>query len=252
MQEQIPVPPFMQMLSFLLIIATGIAVMLISLMLDYLWAQVLPVRVLYYFLRFPGVVIHECSHILGCIITGAGIRKVVLFSEGGGSVTYSRPKIPVLGDMIIGTAPVFCIPLVLACCTWIFSRYLGCTFPVFPFPLDSLDLLAVMVSGIFGMFEANLVTRFNPWFLLYLYLTLSLTLSVAPSLQDLKNAAGGIVLLSLAGILIYLSNIPSAISILDGISSVIGIGFSLCLVPGIIALVVSLPPVIWYVYTHRH
>ena len=242
----------MQALSFLLVIATGIAVMLISLMLDYLWALVLPVRGLYYFLRFPGVVIHECSHILGCLLTGAGIRKVVLFSEGGGSVTYSRPKIPVLGDMIIGTAPVFCIPLILACCTWIFARYLGCTFPAFPFPLDSINLLVVLVTGIFGMFESNLVTRFNPWFLVYLYLTLSLTLSVAPSLQDLKNAAGGIVLLFLAGILVYLSNIPSAIRILDNITYVIGIGFSLCLVPGIIALVVSLPPIIWYSYIHRN
>jgi hypothetical protein len=242
----------MQAFSFLLIIATGIVVMLLSLMLDYLWARILPVRGLYYVLRFPGVVVHECSHILGCILTGAAVQKVVLFSEGGGSVTYSRPKVPVLGDVIISTAPVFCIPLVLAFCTWVFGQYLGCVFPVFPFPVDSANMLAGLVAGIFGMFEANLVSQFDPWFLLYLYLTLSLMLSVAPSLQDLKNASVGIALISLAGILVYLSGIPPAISIFEDVTTVIGTGFSLCLVPGIIALVISLPTIIWYISPHRH
>jgi hypothetical protein len=242
----------MQALSFLLIIATGIVVMLLSLMLDYLWALVLPIRSLYYILRFPGVVIHECSHILGCLLTGAEIQKVVLFSEGGGSVTYARPKIPVLGDVIISTAPIFGIPLVLALCTWVFAQYLGCTFPVFPFPLDSVNLLGGLIPGIVGMFEINLVIRFNPWFLLYLYLTLSLILSVAPSLQDLRNAAVGIILISITGILVSMSGIPAAIGILDDVTYVIGIGFSLCLVPGIIALLISLPPIFWYSYTHRH
>jgi Peptidase M50B-like len=242
----------MQPLSFLLIIATGIVVMVLSLILDHLWAQVLPLRSLYYILRFPGVVIHECSHVLGCLLTGAKIQKIVLFSEGGGSVSYARPKIPLLGDVIISTAPVFCIPLVLALCTWAFAQYLGCIFPAFPFPPGSVNLLAGVVTGIFGMFETNLVTRFNAWFLLYLYLTLSLILSVAPSMQDLRNAAAGILLVSLAGILVYASGIPSLISILDDMTYVIGIGFSLCLVPGIIALILSLPVIIWYSCTGRH
>jgi len=241
----------MQVLSFLLVIATGIVVMLLSLLLDYLWAQVLPAQSLYYILRFPGVVIHECSHILGCLLTGAEIRNVILFSKGGGSVTYTRPKIPVLGDVVISTAPVFCIPLVLAFCTWVFAQYLGCTFPAFPFPPDSVNPPGDLAPGILGMFEVNLVTRFNPWFLLYLYLTLSLILSVAPSLQDLKNAAAGIILISLAGILVYMSNISPALSILDEVTYIVGIGFTLCLVPGIIALIVSLPPVIWFTYTRR-
>jgi hypothetical protein len=241
----------MQSLSFLLIIAMGIVVMLISLMLDYLWALVLPVRYFYYVLRFPGVVIHECSHVVGCLLTGAKIQKIVLFSKGGGSVSYARPKIPVLGDVIISTAPVFCIPLVLAFCSWLFAQYLGCSFPVFPFPPDSVNMLGGLLPGIGMMFETNLITRFNPWFLVYLYLTLSLILSVAPSFQDLKNAAVGIILISVIGFLVYLSGIPAAISIIDEVTYVIGIGFSLCLVPGIIALLISSPLIIWYSLTHR-
>ena len=108
----------MEIGAFLIVIATGIAVMILSLLLDHLWAQVLPVRFLYYILRCPGVVVHECSHILGCILTGASIKKVVFFSKEGGSVTYTKPKIPVIGDVIISTAPLFVIPLVLFALTW--------------------------------------------------------------------------------------------------------------------------------------
>jgi hypothetical protein len=251
MPEQIVITG-MQDFSFLLITALGITVMILSLILDYLWALVLPARFLYYILRFPGVVIHECSHILGCLLTGADIRKVVLFSEAGGSVTYARPKIPLIGDVIISTAPVFCIPLVLTFCTWVFGQYLGCSFPAFPFPLTSATLTGVIVAGIFQMFDTNIVTRFNPWFILYLYLTLSLILSVAPSLQDLKNAAIGITLMVIAGILVSLSGIPPAIGILNDLTYVIGTGFSLCLIPGLIALTLSLPPIIWYILTYRH
>jgi hypothetical protein len=251
MPEQIVITG-MQTFSFLLISALGIAVIILSLILDYLWALVLPFRFLYYILRFPGVVIHECSHILGCLLTGADIRKVVLFSEAGGSVTYARPKIPLIGDVIISTAPVFCIPLMLTFCTWAFAQYLGCSFPMFPFPLTSATLAGIIVTGVFQMFDTNLVTRFNPWFIVYLYLTLSLILSVAPSLQDLKNAAIGITLMVICGILIFQSGFLPAINILDDLTYVIGTGFSLCIIPGLIAIILSLPTIIWYIFTYRY
>ena len=82
----------MEALSFLIVIATGTSVMCISVMLDRLWARVLPMRFMYYVIRVPGVVVHECSHILGCLVTGAVITQVVFFSEEGGSVTYARPR----------------------------------------------------------------------------------------------------------------------------------------------------------------
>ncbi|MEI7857896.1 MAG: metalloprotease family protein [Methanomicrobiales archaeon] len=174
------------------VIATGIGVFLLSVALDHLWAQAIPVRFFYYILRFPGVVVHECAHILGCLLTGAKIRNVVFFSKEGGSVTYSRPVIPVIGDVVISTAPLFCIPLVLTCCTWVFSRYLGCAFPALPLTINSADAVVVMGTGILETFSQNLLVQFNAWFLVYLYLVLSLILSAAPSLQDLRNAAIGI------------------------------------------------------------
>src|SRR5665647_3744235 len=74
---------------FLTVIFIGIIVILISRTLDVLWAQVLPMRFFYSLLRAPGVIIHELSHVLGCLISGAKVKKVVYFSNKGGSVTYS-------------------------------------------------------------------------------------------------------------------------------------------------------------------
>ncbi|MDD1694627.1 MAG: M50 family metallopeptidase [Methanoregula sp.] len=241
----------MEALSFLIVIATGIVVMLISTMLDHLWAQVLPMRIFYYLVRAPGVVVHECSHMLGCLLTGATITNVVLFSKEGGSVTYTRPKLPILGDVIISSAPLFCIPLFLTGLTWCFSAYLGCTFPQFPVSIDSAGTLHTLGAGIVELFSQNLVTAFHPWFLLYLYLTLSLVLSVAPSRQDIRNAAVGLVLIALLGLLIFLSAVPWAVSILWEITSVIGMGFALGLAFGLIALVISLPLFAWYIWTSR-
>lgn len=233
---------------FLLVICMGIGVMLISRALDILWAQVIPIRSVYFIIRAPGVIIHELSHVFGCLIMGAKIKHVVLFSKEGGSVTYTRPKIPYLGDVVIGTAPLFCIPLVLAGCTWVFSRYLGCVFPALPQYVDSTDALFLLGTGVAAMFTRNLIVVFNPWFLLYLYITLTLVLSVAPSAQDLTNAAIGICIITLAGMVILWSAIPLAVSILAEIIRFISIGFVLGLFFGVIALVISIPPFILYIH----
>jgi hypothetical protein len=233
---------------FLTVIFMGIIVILISRLLDVLWAQVLPMRFFYSLLRAPGVIIHELSHVLGCLINGAKVKKVVYFSNEGGSVTYSSPEIPYIGDLVINIAPLFCLPLSLAGCTWIFSEYLGCVFPLMPLGVNSLDALFGMFTGILGMFTSNLIIRFNPWFLIYLYLNLTLVLSVAPSSQDIKNAAIGIGITTLLGMLILWSSNPLAISLLEGFVYLLSIGFSLGLLFGIIALLISAPLVILYVH----
>jgi len=238
----------LSVIPFLMVIFLGIIVILISRTLDVLWAQVLPMGFFYSLLRAPGVIIHELSHVLGCLICGAKVKKVVYFSNEGGSVTYSSPKIAYIGDLVINIAPLFCIPLILAGCTWIFSEYLGCEFPPMPLGVNSMDALFGMFTGILGMFTSNLIIRFNPWFLVYLYLNLTLVLSVAPSTRDIKNAAAGIGIITLFGMLILWSSNPLAGSLLEGFVYLLSIGFSLGLLFGIIALVISTPLVILYVH----
>lgn len=237
--------------GFLLILITGISVIALSYALDHLWAAAVPARAIYLFIRLPGVVLHECAHILGCLVTGARIRKVVLFSKDGGFVAYSRPLLPYIGDVIISTAPLFLLPLALSFITRVFGTFLGCVFPAFPAALQSPLVLVDLGKAIAGTFSDNLLTRFNGWFLLYLYLTLSLVLSIAPSPQDMKNAIAGMILMILAGVLIVWSGIPSVVSILAGLVRLLGYGFTLGLVYGLVALIVSLPLLVWFAYRHH-
>ncbi|MCK9580670.1 MAG: hypothetical protein M0Q92_09500 [Methanoregula sp.] len=239
----------METFGFFNIFLVGVVVVALSFILDHVWAAAIPVRTLYYIIRLPGVILHECAHMAGCLLTGARIQNVVFFSREGGSVMYTRPLIPYLGDVIISTAPLFVIPLVLSGITWFFITFLGCIFPVFPQTIVSMDALITLGEGIVGTFHNNLVSSFNGWFLMYLYLTISLVLSAAPSGQDMKNASIGIFLLTLAGIMIVWSKIPIAISLLDEFMRLLEIGFTLGFVYGLIALLISLPVILWYVYT---
>jgi hypothetical protein len=226
---------------FLWVVMTGAALIALSFALDHLWARTIPATFVYYIVRAPGVVVHECSHVLGCLMTGAHVRNVVLFSKGGGSVTYSRPAVPYLGDVIISTAPTVVIPLVLAGTSWVFVTCFGCDIPLEPAFIISAGDIMDMARTTAGIFTANLWYRFNPWFLLYLYLAVSLVLSLAPSVQDMKNAAAGIVIIVLVFLLLFMSGYPSVIAVLSGIARIAGTGISIGLAFGLIAAAASLP-----------
>jgi uncharacterized Tic20 family protein len=66
----------------------------------------------------------------------------------------------------------------------------------------------------------------------------------------MKNAAIGMGIILIAGILILLSSLPSLISILESVIRLIGIGFTFGLMFEIVALVISSPLMIWYLYKH--
>ena len=66
----------------------------------------------------------------------------------------------------------------------------------------------------------------------------------------MKNAMTGSILLILAGILVVLSGIPWAVSVLAELLSLLGYGFTLGLVYGLVALTVSLPLLILYASRH--
>jgi hypothetical protein len=237
--------------GYLTVVLTGIVVIFVSKILDILWARMVTIRGIYLIMRAPGIVVHECSHILGCLLTGAKVKNVVFLSKEGGSVTYSPSPIPLFGDVLINTAPLFCIPLALFGCTWIFSSYLGCVIPALPSAINSVSTVTQMGTQIAAMFTANLVHHFNAWFLLYLYLTISLVLSLAPSRQDMKNAAFGITMIVVTGMFIIWSNFAPAVNLLNTLTNFVGISFALGLGFGVIALIVSLPLGILYIVQNR-
>jgi hypothetical protein len=117
-----------------------------------------------------------------------------------------------------------------------------------PIAVNSIDTLLGLVVTITTLFTRNLIVRFNPWFIVYLYFTVTLALSLAPSAQDMKNATIGIGIILIACILILLSSLPSLVNILESLIRLIGIGFTFGLMFEIIALVISTPLMAWYLY----
>ena len=234
------------MIAFALVIVTALVVMGLSRLLDHIWARVLPFRWLYLLVSAPGVVVHECAHIIGCLVTGAKIKKVVLVSKEGGMVSYTQPAIPVLGNVIISTAPLFFLPLVLALLTWLFGTYAGCLFLSSVPSLDSAASLYQLIQNIGQTLYWNLVVAFNGWFLLYLYLVMSLVLSFSPSTQDLKNAIAGILILIIAGFCLLATGIPAITSAFLTVIGLFGTGLAIGFAFELIALLVSLPFLVFY------
>jgi len=240
----IPVSPAME--TFAVVIGACLLLMGLSRLLDHIWAHTFRYPSLYLLISAPGVIIHECAHVLGCFLVGAKVRNVVLISKEGGMVSYSPPAIPVLGNVIISAAPLFFLPLVLAALTWLFGTYAGCSFaPVIP-SLASVASLSSLAEAIGTTLYQNLVAAFNPWFLLYLYLVTSLALSFSPSTQDIKNAVAGLVVLILAGLCILVLNLPYLSQGFLLLLGLLGAGLAIGLAFGFVALVVSLPALLFY------
>lgn len=232
--------------TFATVICAGLIIMGISHLLDHIWAHSLRYPSFYLIVSAPGVILHECAHVIGCLITGAKIKKVVLLSKEGGMVSYSPPAIPVLGDVIISTAPLFFLPLVLAALTWLFGTFADCSFSTAVPSLGSIESLYPLVAAIGTTLYQNLIVAFNPWFILYLYLVTSLALSFSPSVQDLKNALTGLVILAIAGICLLALNIPAVTGGFLLLLGLIGTGLAIGLAFGIVALLVSLPALLFY------
>jgi hypothetical protein len=220
-------------------------VILISAGLDRLVAHVAPAQILYYAIRMPGIVLHELAHVLGCLITGAGIKKVVLFSRDGGSVTYSKPALPLFGNLIISTAPLIVLPVVLACLTWLFGKFLGCFLPpILPPSPGTVAGIQQMVVAIIGIFTTNIVTHLNGWFFLYLYLAASIVLSLSPSVQDFKNAVVGITAFVVLCLVIIWTGSAPAGALLALVIAPLSTAFSLGILFEMIVFFASVPFVI--------
>ena len=145
-----------------------VSVLLLSYGANYWLSRIFAGRT-YRYLIAPGVIIHEYSHAVGCVLTGARIRQIRVFDERGGAVVHEEPRFA-LGQGIISVAPVF-----------------GAAIAVY--------VLAVLLMPEFvGLRELQI----SSWqFLVFAYLAASITAAMAPSKQDLKVGLGSFVAISL-------------------------------------------------------
>lgn len=128
----------------------------------------------YYSSLFPGVVLHELSHIAGCLITFSKIKNINLFSSKGGHIAYNKSGIPIISDIIISISP-----LIIGLCAIYFLTSL--LIPVKPHEILSTRVAVVDI--------------------LISYFIASITITMTPSAADVKNAVFGYI--GIAVILVF-------------------------------------------------
>lgn len=134
----------------------------------------------------PGVVVHELSHALGCLVTKSTITDINFWKPSGGHVEYLRPNDPLLRlvhDPIIALAPI-----------WGTFLFLG----LISFWLVPDLIRSTYVSDLSIIQNLNLFLDFKNWQTwLYLYLVTSAVATMAPSRTDIKYALESLVVLTL-------------------------------------------------------
>jgi hypothetical protein len=129
-------------------------------------------HLLYYF----GAFVHESSHAILCLATGAKIHKYEVFTSQP-QVTYSNSRLPVLGNLLISIAPI------LGGLTFLFfanKYFLQNQFIMSPF--SNWKFFLTDFSKFINQIN---VTRWKDLVLIFLFLNMGAMIS--PSWQDLKN-----------------------------------------------------------------
>lgn len=130
------------------------------------------VRLLFY----VGAVVHELSHVVFCLLTGATITKISIFS-GNPQVVYSKPKLPFIGQLLISLASIIGGLLFL----FLINKYYLINY--FRIPQFS-NWQSVLIAPLNLLSQINLF-NWQSWLMILLFLNVGTM--IGPSLQDLKN-----------------------------------------------------------------
>jgi len=171
-----------------------------------LWCSMLPVKVVNVVL-LPGTLIALLGHVLGLLVTGATVTTATLYKDDGSgdpeTTTDPKPRIPVLGPILIGMLPL------IACGagTYFAARYLGWEFttripseyvgPHLPTTLHGgFEFLRSQVSLVESLVAAVRSANFRDWkIVLFVYLLICLTVRMAPFQGTARGALAAILLL---------------------------------------------------------
>ena len=156
----------------------GILIILIALLgyisnwLNWRYLNYSAVRLLFY----VGAFLHELSHIIFCRLTGATITGGNIFSRKP-HVIHSKPKLPLIGQLLISLAPIIGGLLFL----FLINKYYLVNY--FEIPQFS-DWQSVLIAPLNLLSQINLLD-WQSWLMILLFLNVGAM--IGPSLQDLKN-----------------------------------------------------------------
>src|SRR5215210_1380268 len=139
-------------------------------------------RMVFYLLVFPGVVLHEGTHYLACLVTRTKVSRFAPFSprrsnDGRlvlGYVRHERRAFPV--GALIGLAPILLNPLGLLFVTALLT----------PLTLEEVAHPSVEVMGR-ELFASGFLTDTPLLATTWVYLSLSFALGSVPSREDLSS-----------------------------------------------------------------
>ncbi|MEA3558685.1 MAG: M50 family metallopeptidase [Candidatus Thermoplasmatota archaeon] len=219
----------------------------LSYLLDRLWLHSLN-RWVYIVFAAPGIIVHELSHYAACKLTGAQVSRVKLIGRDGGSVTHGPPRGGIFGQAFVSMAPFFGIPIMLLLVGLLFDKidFFNCDLRWSnTFSGNVGDMVLSTFTSAWDLIVSNLWNHRSPWFLLYLYLAASLTTALAPSAQDIKNGAIGLIAMFMVMIIWafvldrFLTGweAPVATFLMDLFGWIVAVGLIMCL----FGLVLGLP-----------
>lgn len=162
----------------------------------------------YVFILWPGVVVHELSHLVAAIFTFTRVTKISLLpnfsgsSRELGSVTHESVKDP-FRMILISAFPFVGSAAVIWLLTILLLPKAPLTAPVIP-AIDQwwqvVDYFQVWLRFIGELWQAFDLTMWQSW--LWLYLLICLSAHIAPSSHDLNYTATGLAVLTLLVVLV--------------------------------------------------
>ena len=194
-----------------------------------------PGRMLFYLLVFPGVVLHEGTHYLACLLTGTRVSRFAPFSPGRsddgrlvlGYVRHERRAFPV--GAIIGLAPILLNPLGLLVVTALLT----------PLTLREVAHLSVEVVAQ-EIFASGFLSDTPLLAVTWVYLAFSFALGSVPSREDLSGLPMLLLILGCGILLIGLLRTGSENVLSSAIYDLSALAARLYALPAAVAVVAAL------------
>ena len=197
-------------------------------------------RAVFYLLVFPGVILHESAHYLGCLLTGTKVFRFAPFSprrSGDGRlvlgyVRHERRSVPI--QAIIGLAPILLNPFGLLLVTALLT------------PLT----FAEVVNPRFGIVEKHILSSgfltSDPLLAaIWAYLSLTFAVGSVPSREDLASVPAVLLLLCAGVVLIGLSGENSENGLSAAVYELSALAAGLYALPATVAVVIALVICLW-------
>jgi len=192
-------------------------------------------KIVYYLILFPGVVLHELSHLLFCLLTGTKITDVSLFfpqrKEDGslelGHVAHESRWGPV--NAVLGLAPLILLPFALLVITHFLT------------PVSFSDIFNTSAKlWLLEIFSLEFVTQHPLKAAAWFYLALSIALATIPSRADLKSLPLLLLLIIVAVIVMSFLSDGFMQGLASNLISLCRILVPVYLIPSLAALVVGI------------